>query len=233
MFNRYRSQGFFLASKERGESDKIFTVYTKDFGKISLFAKGIRKAESKLRFGTNSFALDEIEFIEGRNYRTLTDIRIVNNYQSISKNLSARSLVEKAFSDIGLLTKEEQKDEKIWQSLISFLERVNKEADLSVYFHLIWKVFSFLGYQPELENCVLCSQKVQEEFWFSGTQGGVIGRCCLDKTDDYQKITLKEKNLLKAFLERDLNSLKVDLGINAKKRIQMITEEYLKCVILR
>jgi len=43
MFTYYRAQGFILKKEDRGEADRIFTIYTKDFGKLELLAKAVRK----------------------------------------------------------------------------------------------------------------------------------------------------------------------------------------------
>ena len=70
----YRTQGFILKKTDRGEADQILTIYTKDFGKLEILGKAIRKIKSKLRSGADLFYFSEIEFIQGKAYKTLTDI---------------------------------------------------------------------------------------------------------------------------------------------------------------
>ncbi len=55
MFTHYRTQGIILKKEDRGEADRLFTIYTKDFGKLELLAKGERKIKSKLRGGLELF----------------------------------------------------------------------------------------------------------------------------------------------------------------------------------
>ncbi len=66
MFTRYRTQGIILGKVDRGESDRLFTIYTKDYGIINLLARSERKIKSKLRSGLELFYLSEIEFIQGK-----------------------------------------------------------------------------------------------------------------------------------------------------------------------
>ena len=66
----YRTQAFILNKTDWNEADQIFTVYTEEFGKIKIVAKAIRKIKSKLRSGMDLFYLSEIEFIQGKSYKT-------------------------------------------------------------------------------------------------------------------------------------------------------------------
>jgi len=47
MFLKYRTQGLIFKKEERGEADQLFTVFTRDFGKLEVLGKAIRKISSK------------------------------------------------------------------------------------------------------------------------------------------------------------------------------------------
>ena len=51
MFTHYRTKGFILKKRNQGEANQLFTVFTKDFGRIEILGKSIRKITSKLRAG--------------------------------------------------------------------------------------------------------------------------------------------------------------------------------------
>ena len=86
MFFKYRTQGFILKKEDRGETDQLFTIFTRDFGKLEVLGKAIRKISSKLRSGMEIFYLSEIEFIQGKTYKTLTDIFLIKKFQNLRKN---------------------------------------------------------------------------------------------------------------------------------------------------
>ena len=81
----YRTQGFIFKKDERAESDQILSVFTKDFGRLELKAKAIRKIASKLRPDIDMFYLSEIEFIQGKNNKTLTDATKIEKFDDIAK----------------------------------------------------------------------------------------------------------------------------------------------------
>jgi len=219
MFSRYRTQCFFLNEQNRGESDKIFSVYTELFGKISVFAKSIRKKESKLLFNSSCFSLNTIEFIEGKKYRTLTDVQVVKKYDS-AKNLFSRTLVNQCFNDISCLIKDEEKDENIWHLIIEFLNQLEKSQELSVYFHFIWKLFFWLGYSPKMDSCVLCSNKKDLDF-FSLTEGGLVGRCC---SNNGILISSEAKELIQLFSQKNFNQVE----ISNEQEIKQLSQKYLE-----
>ncbi len=232
MFNRYRTQGILLVSQDRGESNKFFTAYTEDFGKIRLFAKSIRKKESKLRSVASLFSLNQIEFIEGKNYRTLTDAKIISDFKEIKKNLTKTAFAHKACEVLNALTKGEQKDEKVWFLLKEFFEDLNQEklaTEFLIYHRFAWKLFFFLGYKPELHNCVFCFEKIKKEpIYFSFENGGIVGSCCAEKEEDIFLITTDNIKVLRILLDKDKKmALKLRIDPQTKKNLETFTEKYL------
>jgi len=80
VFTHYRTRGIILKEANRGEADRLFILYTKDFGKIEILGKGIRRINSKLRPGISFPSLSEIEFIQGKRYKTLTDASLLADF---------------------------------------------------------------------------------------------------------------------------------------------------------
>ncbi len=62
----YTTQGIILKKMDVGEADALYTIYTKDFGKIQALARGIRKEGAKLRGHLESLSLSAIRFVAGR-----------------------------------------------------------------------------------------------------------------------------------------------------------------------
>ena len=51
----------------------MYTMYTKQYGKLSIFAKGVRLEKSKLRYHLRPFAHIRLSFVEGKELLRLTD----------------------------------------------------------------------------------------------------------------------------------------------------------------
>ncbi|MBI1957102.1 MAG: recombination protein O N-terminal domain-containing protein, partial [Candidatus Niyogibacteria bacterium] len=46
MHSVHHAEGIILAASDTGEADRMYTIYTKDHGKLSIFAKGVRLEKS-------------------------------------------------------------------------------------------------------------------------------------------------------------------------------------------
>lgn len=121
----YRTKGFILKKTEKGENNIVFTVFTKDFGKIEIVGRAIRKIKSKLKSNIDIFSFCEIEFIQGRTYKTLTDAEIINRFKNIKKNLEKAKIAYRISEALDSFIIGQEQDEKIWQLLREVFAKLN------------------------------------------------------------------------------------------------------------
>jgi len=200
MFVHHRTSGFILKKVDRGETDQLLTIYTKDFGKLEILAKAVRKIFSKLRAGAEIFYLSEIEFIQGKTHKTLTGAILIEKFENLKKDLKRIKIAYKISEFLDNLISGEEPDEKIWRLLLETFNKLNtraatkgEEEDLSsspteykikdirykIYYYFAWNLLLILGYRPELYSCVLCQKKlVPGKLFFSTKEGGVICQKC-------------------------------------------------------
>lgn len=237
MFNRYRTKGIIIKKEDTGEADQLLTIYTKDFGRLEILGKGIRKIKSKLRSAAEIFYLSEIEFIQGRGYKTLTDAILIKRFSNLRKDLKRLALAYRISEICDNLVRGEEKDEKIWQLLIEAFEKLNNLSlvisHLSLlYYYFLWNFLSFLGYQPELFNCSLCQKKlIPDKLYFSPKEGGVICEKCFGKTKKELKIEPEVIKILRLILKRDwkiLSRLKIEDSY--QKSLKVVSAGYLSYI---
>jgi len=248
-FTHYRSQGIFLKKEDRGEADQLFTIFTKDYGKLEILGRAIRKIKSKLRSGADTFLLSEVEFIQGKTYKTLTDAVLIDKFKNLRETPQKLKIAYKVADTLDSLTAPEEEDEKIWQLVLATFRRLNDLRftidDLWLAYHFfLWNLFSLLGFQPELYSCPVCEKKLlPETFWFLPQEGGVVCWRCfkkLKKEPAYAEATAgKEKKLakeigvdtvkiLRLFLSEDWQILpRIKITEDSKRNLREISELYL------
>ncbi|NOY35648.1 MAG: DNA repair protein RecO [bacterium] len=62
----YQTEGIILSGSDFGEADRIFTVFTEKFGKITAAAKSVRQMKSKLRCNLETFSLSRFGLLAGK-----------------------------------------------------------------------------------------------------------------------------------------------------------------------
>jgi DNA repair protein RecO (recombination protein O) len=239
MAAHYRTVGIIFKKKERGEADLVFTAYTRDFGKLKVVGRAIRKIRSKLRGGAGLFYLSEIDFIQGKAYKTLTDTILVKNFKNIRKDLKRLEIACRAAEVLDRLIKEEEPDPEIWKLVIwvfgafDTLEIAGEKLK-AAYFYFLWNLFSLLGYEPELYYCPLCQKKISDEkekFYFSPKDGGIICSSC-QKTKEMEEIGPDFIKILRLFLKKNWQVLS-RLKIKARhlRELETVSEKYLAWVL--
>ena len=191
MFTHFQTQGFFLKKENKGEANQLLTIFTEDFGKIKILGRAIRKITSKLRPSADLFYLSEIEFIQGKNYKTLTDAFVIEKFKNLRKNPEKIIIVYKMTDAVETLCGEGQRDTKIWRLLfdgLQYLNNLNNCKTKIFYYFFLWNFFSLLGYKPELYSCCVCQRKLlPETFWFLPCEGGIVCWRCLKNFSAEQK----------------------------------------------
>jgi DNA repair protein RecO (recombination protein O) len=183
MIVRYRSQCFVLKKKDLREADRSFIVFSKDFGKIEVVGKAIRKIDSKLRAGIEEFYLSEIEFIQGKNSKTLVDAIVIEKFKDIRQDLEKLEIAQKIGEAADGLIRGQEPDGSIWDLLIETFG--NFQFSISnfpmAYYYFLFNLLAILGYQIDLYNCARCCRKlVPRKNYLLLQEGGIICSNCSD-----------------------------------------------------
>jgi DNA repair protein RecO (recombination protein O) len=206
MFVRYLTDGIILKKRDIRDADQLFTVYTQDFGKILVLARASRKVKSKLRGGLKLFNLSQIEFIQGRNQKTLVDSLSKERFENISLSLVKLKIGHKISEILLKLTSEEEKDEKVWKILKDSFKRLNSNhslnSDFKNYYYFFWNFINFIGFKPSLVNCSVCSDKASPPFYFSSEKGGLICEKCV-KESNFLEISPESVKIIRIILENN------------------------------
>jgi DNA repair protein RecO (recombination protein O) len=143
--------GLILKKEDRGEADQLFTVYTKDFGKLEILGKAIRKISSKLRSGMEVFYLSEIEFIQGKGYKTLTDSLPLEKFKNLRQDLNRLKIAYQMAEAADDFLRGPEPDEKIWSLLLKVFRKIDDQKFSvrnlpALYRYFLFNFLSFLGY---------------------------------------------------------------------------------------
>ncbi|MBI2038407.1 MAG: DNA repair protein RecO [Candidatus Nealsonbacteria bacterium] len=205
MFIHYRTEGIIIKKEEKGEADLLFTVFTKDFGKMKILGKSVRKISSKLRPATGIFSFSGIEFIQGKAQKILTDAVLIGKSPELAKDLKKLRIAHKIAEVLDKLIKGQEYDEEIWKLLTKTFQKLGSPL---IFHYFFWNLIAILGYQPELYHCVYCHKKIaQEKNYFSRKEGGIICQKCSLGNNLELEIKPETIKILRIILKKDWATL--------------------------
>ncbi|MBA7572507.1 DNA repair protein RecO [subsurface metagenome] len=217
---------------EYQEADKIVTIYTKDYGKITAIVKGIRKTKSK--FGSSLEILTHSIFLiyKGRNIDVVSQTEILESFFSISKEVIKFAFAANCVEVVNKLTEEREINIGLFNLLkevLHYLRESNDPKLLTLSFK--WQTMSILGYRPSLDHCCRCNKSVgdQKEMYFNIKEGGLVCNNCIAKDKEGGvKVSLYFNKLIRKILITSLSTISnATIPDKKMKELEKITDLYL------
>lgn len=171
MYNIYTTRGIIIKINEIGESDKILSVFTKNFGRLEILAKSARKIESKLRPHLNLFDFTAISFITGREFFKLVDAEKIYSWPNLSKNKAKIKIISKCLFLFEKIICGEEKNKTLWNIILKAFLFLNKEnlqkEELKMFYGIfIIRVLNLSGYinnSGEIEKKITLNSEFNKE----------------------------------------------------------------------
>ena len=203
-----KSEAVVLSSIDYGESDKIVTFYSLDYGKIKGIAKGARKSKKRFVNSLELFAYVRLGFFkkEKRDLVRLDYSDLIDSFPGIKGDIEKIAFGSSFLELLNNLVGEEHKNPKVFVLLLRFL---NALKDIDGFKRLMplyeLRLISILGYRPSLNACVICKGRVDDEkgVRFSIAKGGVVCLSCQSAAGFLKSLSSETVKTFK-------NSLKVE-----------------------
>lgn len=117
----YKSEGVVLKRINFGEADKIVTVYSKHYGKVTLLAKGIRKMTSRKSGSLEIFNRLVFFASKGKGIDVVTETELLESFSSWRKDLQKIAAAYQFCEMVDKLTAEASEQEEVYELLVSYL----------------------------------------------------------------------------------------------------------------
>lgn len=212
---RYSVEGVVIKNLNYKDSDKIYTIFTKNKGKISASAKGVRKISSRRAGNLDTLNYVVIGIFEGSfGYKTITEVKTLNSFRKLKSSIPK---VSKAYFLLELVHKfleEDHEEEKIFNLLISSLEKM-EEDDKNIDFWVLFFEISLLillGYGLTFEKCKICGREYSdswEAYKFNYGLGGLVCDRCdggfvISRGSSYVLNNVRSGKLSDKFLHKEI-----------------------------
>lgn len=172
------------------ENDMILHVYTYEYGKMSVLARGIRKVTSKNARACQDMMLSELTIHLKKGLSTLIKATPLDYFRHIKENLESEIVGNYVLEYYYRYVEENQPLEKEYQMLYGALHALDI-GYLPLIVYLVFDVFilEHNGVSLDVEGCVLCHSP--QVVSISLEDGGFLCQQHLHQHQPYSKDVLK------------------------------------------
>ncbi|MDO8619108.1 MAG: DNA repair protein RecO [Candidatus Daviesbacteria bacterium] len=142
----FKTEGIVLKRRDFGEADRILTVFSKDKGKITVIAKGVRRITSRRAGNVELLNRVSMYLHQARSLPILTEATSLDTFQKIKEDLTLSTYAYHIIELIDKFTAENQENRIIYGDLVQVLERLSKKPRQILIRAFEAKILNNLGF---------------------------------------------------------------------------------------
>lgn len=179
----FTTDALVIGSMRYREADRIITLYTKDRGRLSAVAKGVRRTKSKVGGRLEPFSLVRMSLHSGRGtLYTVVGVETVRTFQGVRDELFRMEEGARLLTAVRHLFPVEEGSAPAFNLLVRGVARLAEAEDAATAAGIVLatrlKLLVLLGYAPELSHCAQCGSE-GPLYGFSPSLGGVVCESCV------------------------------------------------------
>ncbi len=159
-----KTRAFVLKEIKFRDTSTICTLYTRDFGRLSVILKGGRNPKSKLSGLFSTGNLLEVVLYKGnnRNLHLVSEARIIRSPMTAEPDMERFSAIYRIIETIRNTTGNEEKNIHLFDALALTIESLCctcQNTDAVVAWFLL-RLISNMGFEPSIEHCVMTGSRI-------------------------------------------------------------------------
>ena len=204
-------KGLVIRETKLKESDKILTVLTKEYGKISVYAHGVRSFKSKYMKEATLLSYSNFILAKKGNYLTLCEASIIENFPGAQYDLTLYSLCQYIVDVAGELSLYDTPDEEILPLTLNTLWALcNTKTDktqIKCAYEL--RIMTIAGFMPDIDGCTVCSEN-DDEMIFDIMNAQLYCRKCIGNEEEHstENELFGTANILKTVSRETLEAMR-------------------------
>ena len=233
----YKTPAIVLRQRKLGDADKILTLYTANLGKIEAVAKGVRKTRSRLAGHVEPLTQATFMLAKGKSLDVVTQVDTIESFPRLRDDLDRLSRGLYVAELIDRFTEPREEQFVLYRLLLDTLRRVATLADIDTpvrFFEMA--LLDLLGYRPELEECVVCRQRLEPEanYWSAGAGGVVCAACRPQVEGEKRRLSVNGLKMLRLLLHGRFEDVaRVSVSAELADELERPMREYVRWVLER
>lgn len=119
-------EGIILKRRNLGEADRILTVFSKQKGKISVLAKGVRRITSRRAGSVELLNRVSMYLHQAKSFLILTEAESIETFPKLKEDLTLSTYAFHIIELVDKLTAENQENINLYEHLLNVLQRLSR-----------------------------------------------------------------------------------------------------------
>ena len=159
-------QGIVLRVTDYNDRDALLTVLSRNHGKLTVKARGLRRKNSPLIAPCQLLAYGEFTLFEYKGQYTINEAHSIELFQGLRRDLQKLSLGTYFAQVADVLSQEDLPNPELQSLLLNCLFALSKLSEPEVKIKAVFELrgASLAGYMPDLFGCHVCGSQNPDKF---------------------------------------------------------------------
>jgi len=227
------TEGVVLKVHALGDTSRIVSAYTRDFGLCRFVAKGARKTPSRFGFALEPLSRSRFVFYlkPDRDLHLLSQAEVIDPLGSRLGELARLAHAQAALELVDRLVWGEEAQGELYDLLVATLAGCAQAPPASlpavtIAFQL--QLASELGYRPRLDACAVDGRPVSQRRLFSPARGGLLCEPCAAREGGVVVLSAEALASLALLLSRPVGEAGEYIEIASGAELLRVVEDFLR-----
>ncbi len=234
-----KTKGLILKVLNLNDNDRIFTILTRDSGKITVMAKGIRSQKNKYFGAMQLFCYSDFVFEKRTGMYYPVGAELIENFFEIRNSVEKVAVATYIADIVNAIPDEFPLDDEYFSFILNTLFVVSKSDVVALDFKYNLLKYKFIfemktvcenGYEPSIMSCMSCGARKDIKY-FDLASGMVVCDKCSDTAPNAELFKISDESHKALYVVRnsDFRSvLSLKLSNNAAIELSALSERYMK-----
>ena len=189
MAERITVHGLCVRETEIGEADKIITLVTMEYGRLSVSGKGVKSLKSRHMAATQPFAYSLFTLRKSKKYYYIEESELIECFWQVRGDIEKLSLAAYICDVCADVSVEGEADPELLRLTLNSLFAVNKGVQtekVKAAFEL--RCAEVIGFCPDLTVCGACGCELSGDSYIDIMNGRLLCRDCKPRVEREEEL---------------------------------------------
>ena len=219
----FKQSAIILKAIDYSNTSKIFTLFTPEYGKVGLIAKGLKRKKNPYQGGMQILNCINIIYYKKKNSNLgiFKECEIKNYFSPLRCDLSKLFIALYWLELMNEVIVEEESSFDLFQLLYYALYKLSNDTlNFNLIFYVQWHTIRLIGVAPIIDYCINCKinpNHFKRNIFFSFEKGGWLCPSCKQKNPLTNCISVKKNTLNNIKLMTTNKNLSLEQNILTKQ----------------